>query len=139
MWGRAPRKRQVAVVVVVVARAADAVGGGKYADDVDGGDAEDFRRTATQSTRLCGFVCGIGGGRRSGLVVVKERKSRTTAAAEIAARRGEGCPQRVCAMGPGTCDSPSGYYSAASAPWSPFCSSLLVYDSSLCKAVRRKN
>lgn len=120
MWGLAPRKRQV------VARAADAVDGEKYADDVDDGVAENYRRRARQSTRLCEFVCGIGGGRSSGQVVVKERKSQTTAA-EIAARRGEGYPQPVCATGPGTCDSPSGYYSAASALWPPFFS-VLVYS-----------
>lgn len=105
MWGRAPRTRQVA------ARAADAVDGEKYADDVDGGDAENYRRRARRSTRLCEFVCGIEGGRGSGPVVVKERKSQATAA-EIAVRRGERYPQRVCATGPGTCDSLSGYYSA---------------------------
>lgn len=113
MWGRAPRKRQA------VARAADAIDGGKYDDDVDAEGAENFRRTATQSTRLYGFVCGFGGGRSSGRVAVKERKSRTTAA-ETAGRRGEGYPQPACATGPGTCGSPSDYYSAAFARWSPF-------------------
>lgn len=116
MWGRAPRKKRQQVV----ARVAETVDGGKYADDADGGDAENYRRTARQSMTLCEFVCGIGGGRSSGQVVVRERKSQTTVA-EIAVRRGEGSPQRVCAPGPGTCDSPSVYYySVASALWSPF-------------------
>ena len=113
VWGRAPRKTQV------VARAADAVGGGKYADDVAGADAGDFQRKATRLMRLFEFVCGIEGGRNSGRDVVRERKSRATVA-EIAARHGERYLRRACATGPGTCDSRRGYCSAAFALQSPF-------------------